>query len=159
MPGCEQWDNASLAKSLRQSWPYRSVHVAGGAACRLVFENTDSVVLGDPSSCLGLGSSFLFYAFFLLRRVPRCSQFLWGQKNFWFIWWLLLGGLLGGCISLVVPSGHQLTTLLVAFAVDDCHLLWFPYYFQKFQDFGLVFNLFSFCCKKSSFLVQGSVDT
>ena len=56
-------------------------------------------------------------------------------------------GLLSGCISLVIPSGHQLTTLLVAFEVDDCHLLWFPYYFKNFRTLAWFLIPFPFAVR------------
>ena len=109
------------------------------------------VVLCEPPSYFGLGSPFHFINFSSLGRTwgQLVSPGLAGLS----ICLKAMGSLLGGCISVMVPFGHWVTSLLVTCAVDNCHFLWFPYYFQKFQDFDLGFEAFLSCCKESSFLV------
>ena len=96
-----------LAKSLGQSCPSGSVHVAGAPACRQVVPEHRLMVLCEPPFNLGLGFCFLFYPFFLLGRVPGGSWYLQGEQDFQFVWWLPLGSLLDGCTSVMVPFGHR----------------------------------------------------
>ena len=87
------------------------------------------VVLCEPPSHLGLGSPFCFIHFSSLGEDLGAAGISRASRTF---------DLSGGC----VPFGHWVTSLLVTCAVDNCHFLWFPYYFQKFQDFDLGFEAF-----------------
>ena len=119
MQGGEQQDSMGLAKSLRQSCPYGSVHVAGTPACRQDVPEHGLVVLCEPPSHLGLGSPFHFFSIF-----PPWES-TWGQLVSPGLAGLSIcqaaatGSLLGGCISMTVPFGHWVTSLLVAFAVNN----------------------------------------
>ena len=151
MRGGEQQDSMGLAKSLRQSCPYGSVHVSGATALGKLCQKIDlwSCVSHHPILALVPPS--------ILSIFPPWER-TWGQLVSPGLAGLsiclkAMGSLLGGCISVMVPFGHWVTSLLVTCAVDNCHFLWFPYYFQKFQDFDLGFDPFPSCCKESSFLV------
>ena len=52
-----------LAKSLSQSCPYGSVHVAGAPVCRQVVPEHRLMVLCQPPFLLGLGFHFFFIHF------------------------------------------------------------------------------------------------
>ena len=77
------------------------------------------VVLCEPPSYLGLGSPFHFFSIF-----PPWES-TWGQLVSPGLAGLSIcqaaatGSLLGGCISMTVPFGHWVTSLLVAFAVNN----------------------------------------
>ena len=74
------------------------------------------VVLCEPPSHLGLGSLFCFIHFSSLGEDLGAAGISRASRTF---------DLSGGC----VPFGHWVTSLMVAFAVDNCQFLSFPYYF------------------------------
>ena len=105
-----------LAKSLRQSCPYGSVHVSGATALGKLCQNIDLWSCVSHHYILALVPPSVFIHFSSSGKYLGAAGISRASRTF---------DLSGGC----VPFGHWVTSLMVAFAVDNCQFLSFPYYF------------------------------